>query len=66
MGERASTRAAEFFARYAFPRGTVGTSKNLFLFDPVQGRWFGDEPDPWVSPMATQIGPRRGPLSKSY
>jgi len=22
-------RAAEFFARYAFPRGTVGTSRNL-------------------------------------
>ncbi|MCD6287966.1 MAG: hypothetical protein J7M12_02515, partial [Candidatus Hydrogenedentes bacterium] len=38
--------------------------KNLFLFDPVQGRWLGGEPDPWVLPMATQIGPRRGPLSK--
>ena len=37
--------------------------KNLFLFDPVQGRWLGGEPDPWVSPMATQIGLRRSPLS---
>ena len=39
--------------------------KNLFLFDPVQGRWLVDEPDPWVSPMATQIGLLRSPLSKS-
>ena len=27
LGGRASTRAAEFFARYAFPRRTVGTSR---------------------------------------
>ena len=29
LGGRASTRAAEFFARYAFPRGTVGTSRKI-------------------------------------